>query len=74
MGKLQLLPCVTTDAPDILSGQVAAFSKPHEPFFFVLFPETEAKEQAEKRVLDWWVGDKTARYMKVVDVDEESGE
>lgn len=71
MGNLKLLPCQPEDAAEILAGQLAAFSNPPEPFFFVLFPENEAKEKAEKRTLDWWLGDTTARYMKVV--DEESG-
>ncbi|KAF8867266.1 hypothetical protein BDZ45DRAFT_609538 [Acephala macrosclerotiorum] len=71
MGNLKLLPCEPEDTAEILAGQFAAFSNPHEPFFFVLFPEDEGRERAVKRTLDWWLGDKTARYMKVV--DEESG-
>ncbi|KUJ20586.1 uncharacterized protein LY89DRAFT_578607 [Mollisia scopiformis] len=67
MGNLKLLPCEPADAAEILAGQIAAFSNPHEPFFFVLFPEDEEREKAVKRTLDWWLGDKTARYMKVVD-------
>lgn len=74
MGRLELLPCVASDVPAILSEQVAAFSNPHEPFFFVLFPEKEERARAEKRVLDGWTGDRTARYWKVVDVEEGSGE
>lgn len=74
MGKLVLLPAEHSDADEILAGQLAAFSKPVEPFFDILFPEavTEKKELAVKRTLDWWLGDESARYMKVV--DEESGE
>jgi hypothetical protein len=71
MGNLKLLPCQPEDVANILAGQIAAFSNPHEPFFFVLFPEEEEREKAVIRTLDWWLGDKTARYMKVV--DEESG-
>ncbi|CZR61111.1 uncharacterized protein PAC_11007 [Phialocephala subalpina] len=71
MGNLKLLPCEPEDAAEILAGQVAAFSNPRQPFFFVLFPEDEEKEKAVKRTLDWWLCDKTAKYMKVV--DEETG-
>ena len=72
MGELKLLPCSLSDAAEILEGQFAAFSNPHEEFFFCLFPKGEDREVAVKRVVEWWVGDESARYMKVVDV--ESGE
>lgn len=71
MGKLKLLPCEPSGVAEILAGQLAAFSNPREPFLFILFPEEEDRETAVKRALDWWLGDKTARYTKVV--DEESG-
>ena len=73
MGDFRLLPCEPSDAAEILAGQFAAFSSPYEPFFFVLFPETEERERAVKRTIDWWVGDESARYVKVVD-DETSKE
>jgi hypothetical protein len=72
MGELKLLPCSHSDAAEILEGQFAAFSDPHEEFFFCLFPKEEDREVAVKRAVEWWVGDESARYMKVVDV--ESGE
>ena len=72
MGELQLLPCSHSDAAEILEGQFAAFSNPHEEFFFCLFPKEEDREVAVKMTLEWWVEDESARYMKVVDV--ESGE
>lgn len=56
MGNLNLLPCEPQDAAEILAGQIAAFSNPREPFFFVLFPEDEDRERAVKRTLDWWLG------------------
>jgi len=71
MGNLKLLPCDYSDAPEILAGQRAAFGAPLEPFFDVLFPPTETEEKAVQRTLDWWVGDATARYMKVV--NDETG-
>ena len=71
MGNLRLLPCDPSDAPEILAGQFAAFGDPHEEFFFVLFPKDEAREKAVKRMVDWWLGDESAKYMKVV--DEETG-
>ncbi|TGO51132.1 hypothetical protein BCON_0168g00170 [Botryotinia convoluta] len=68
--NLRLLTCdPLTDAPAILAQQIAAFSNPHEPFFFVLFPETEEREKAVKRLVDNWVGDERAKYVKVVDGD-----
>lgn len=69
MGELRLLDCEPLDAAEILVGQFAAFSTPHEPFFFVLFPESEERERAVKRMLELWMGDKSARYVKVVDVE-----
>jgi hypothetical protein len=72
MGELKLLPCSHSDAAEILEGQFAAFSDPHEEFFFCLFPKGEDREVAVKRVVELWVEDESARYMKVVDV--ESGE
>ncbi|TVY25036.1 hypothetical protein LHYA1_G006461 [Lachnellula hyalina] len=69
MGELRLLPCDPSDAAEILAEQFAAFSSPNEPCFFILFPKIEARERAVKRMLDWWVGDESARYVKVVDVD-----
>jgi len=71
MGELRLLDCEPSDAAEILAGQFAAFSAPYEPFFFVLFPETEERERALKRMLEQWTGDASARYVKVVD---ETGE
>lgn len=68
--NLGLLPCdPLTDGPAILAQQIAAFSNPHEPFFFVLFPETEEREKAVRRLVDNWVGDLRAKYVKVVDGD-----
>ena len=72
MGKLVLLPAEVSDAAEILEGQIAAFGNPSEPFFRVLFPQTQAKEDSIKRMVDWWLGDESAKYMKVV--DEETGE
>ncbi|KAI9644576.1 hypothetical protein NHQ30_006597 [Ciborinia camelliae] len=66
--NLRLLPCdPLVDGPALLSQQIAAFSNPHEPFFFVLYPKTEDGEKAAKRLIDSWVEDKSARYVKVVD-------
>lgn len=66
--NLRLLPCdPLVDGPALLAQQIAAFSNPHEPFFFVLYPETEDRENAVKRLLDNWVGDERVRYVKVVD-------
>lgn len=69
MGELRLLDCEPSDAAEILAGQFAAFGTPYEPFFFVLFPETEERERAVKRTLELWIGEKSARYVKVVDVE-----
>lgn len=69
MGELRLLPCDPSDAAEILAEQFAAFSSPNEPCFFILFPETEERDRAVKRMLDWWVGDESATYVKAVDVD-----
>ncbi|KAF7884667.1 uncharacterized protein EAF02_005003 [Botrytis sinoallii] len=72
--NLRLLPCdPLTDGSAILAQQIAAFSNPHEPFFFVLFPETEEREKAVKRLVDNWVGDERAKYVKVVDGDVNQG-
>ncbi|TVY45262.1 hypothetical protein LOCC1_G002909 [Lachnellula occidentalis] len=69
MANLRLLPCDPSDAAEILAEQFAAFSSPKEPCFFIGFPETEERERAVKRMLDWWMGDESAKYMKAVDVD-----
>ncbi len=37
--------------------------------FFVLFPKEEEREKGVKRMLDMWLGDPTATYIKVVDTD-----
>jgi hypothetical protein len=52
MGELKLLPCSHSDAAEILEGQFAAFSDPHEEFFFCLFPKEEDREVAVKRVVE----------------------
>lgn len=66
--NLRLLPCdPLIDGPALLAQQTAAFGDPHEPFFFVLFPETEEREKAVKRLVDIWLSDKNAKYVKVVD-------
>jgi hypothetical protein len=66
--NLRLLPCdPLTDGPAILSQQIAAFSNPIEPFFFVLYPPTEKFENAVKRTVDRWLADAGAKYVKVVD-------
>ncbi|TGO90114.1 hypothetical protein BPOR_0078g00040 [Botrytis porri] len=66
--SLRLLPGdPLTDGPAILAQQIAAFSNPHEPFFFVLFPETEEREKAVERLVDNWVRDEKAKYVKVAD-------
>jgi hypothetical protein len=35
----------------------------------VLFPKEEEREKGVKRMLDMWLGDPTATYIKVVDTD-----
>ncbi|PQE11077.1 hypothetical protein CJF31_00000827 [Rutstroemia sp. NJR-2017a BVV2] len=66
--NLRLLPCdPLIDGPEILSQQIAAFSNPVEPFFFVLYPPTEKFENAVKRTVDRWLADAGAKYVKVVD-------
>ncbi|QSZ28819.1 hypothetical protein DSL72_003324 [Monilinia vaccinii-corymbosi] len=68
--NLRLLPCdPLVDGPAIHAQQTAAFSDPPEPFIFVLFPETEEREKAVKRLVDSWVGDEKATYLKVVHED-----
>jgi hypothetical protein len=67
MGDLELVPCTPSDTSDILDGEIAAFSNPYEPFFFVLFPESESKARAMERIQDSWPRDETERWMKVVD-------
>ncbi|KAB8289629.1 hypothetical protein EYC80_010543 [Monilinia laxa] len=65
--NLRLLPCdPLVDGPALLAQQIAAFSNPHEPFFFVLFPETEEREKAVKRFVSIWLSDKNAKYVKIV--------
>ncbi|CAD6446526.1 2488cd33-e6a8-49a4-968a-2870a04c78cf [Sclerotinia trifoliorum] len=65
--NFRVLPCdPKLDGPAILTQQTAAFSDPREPFFFVLFPETEETEKAVRRLVDIWLGDEKARYVKVV--------
>lgn len=70
MGKLKLFPVEPSDAAEILALQFAAFGD-QEPFWEVLFPLSEAREHAILRFLDGWLGDKSAKYVKVI--DEESG-
>ncbi|KAJ8061241.1 hypothetical protein OCU04_010311 [Sclerotinia nivalis] len=66
--NLRVLPCdPKLDGPALLAQQIAAFSNPREPFFFVLFPETEERERAVRRLVDIWLEDEKARYVKVVD-------
>jgi hypothetical protein len=66
--NLRLLPCdPLIDAPAILSQQIAAFSNPVEPFFFLLYPSTEKFEDAVKRSVDRWLADAEAKYVKVID-------
>jgi hypothetical protein len=38
-----------------------------EPVFFLLFPKEEEREKGVKRMVDWWLDDPTATYIKVVD-------
>jgi hypothetical protein len=40
-----------------------------EPVFFLLFPKEEEREKGVKRTIDWWQGDPTATYIKVVDTE-----
>jgi hypothetical protein len=40
-----------------------------EPVFFLLFPNEEDREKGVKRMVDWWLNDPTATYMKVVDTE-----
>jgi hypothetical protein len=40
-----------------------------EPVFFLLFPKEEDREKGVKRMIDWWLGDPTATYIKVVDTE-----
>jgi hypothetical protein len=40
-----------------------------EAGFFVMFPKEEEREKGAKRLLDFWLGDSTATYMKVVDTE-----
>ena len=40
-----------------------------EPVFFLLFPKEEEREKGVKRMIDWWQGDPTATYIKVVDTE-----
>lgn len=66
--NLRLLPCdPLVDGPALLAQQIAAFSNPREPFFFVLFPETEEREKAVRRLVDIWVSDEKAKYVKIID-------
>jgi hypothetical protein len=38
-----------------------------EPGFFLQFPKEEERDKGVKRMVDWWLGDPTATYMKVID-------
>jgi hypothetical protein len=48
------------------SGSDSLYS---EPVFFLLFPKEEEREKGVKRMVDWWLGDPTATYVKVVDTE-----
>jgi hypothetical protein len=37
--------------------------------FFLQFPKEEERDKGVKRMVDWWKGDPTAKYMKVVDTE-----
>ncbi|KAE9365496.1 hypothetical protein N431DRAFT_387799 [Stipitochalara longipes BDJ] len=66
---LQLLIAEPSDAREILEMHMASFSDPYEWGFFVLFPKEEEREKGVKRMLDLWLGDPTATYIKVVDTE-----
>jgi hypothetical protein len=38
-----------------------------EPVFFLLFPKEEERQKGVVRMVDWWLGDPTATYIKVID-------
>lgn len=40
-----------------------------EPVFFLLFPQEEDRVKGVKRMVDWWLNDPTATYIKVVDTE-----
>lgn len=40
-----------------------------EPAFFLQFPKEEEREKGAKRMVDWWLDDPTATYIKVVDTE-----
>lgn len=72
MGELKLVECEASDAPELLAGHNKAFTDPIwvEPFFEVLWPEKgERIKVAHKRFLEQWLGDKSSRYIKIVDAD-----
>ncbi|KUJ11291.1 uncharacterized protein LY89DRAFT_655081 [Mollisia scopiformis] len=66
---LQLLVAEPSDALEILEMQIASFKDPYEWGFYVLFPEKEDREKGVKRMLDLWLNDPTATYIKVVDTE-----
>jgi len=66
---LRLLKAEPSDALEILEMHMAAFTDPPEPVFFALFPPDEEREKGVKRMIDWWVNDPTATYIKVVDTE-----
>ncbi|KAE9381222.1 hypothetical protein N431DRAFT_476098 [Stipitochalara longipes BDJ] len=66
---LRLLQAEPSDALEILELNIASFSDPYQPGFFVLYPKEEKREKGAKRMLDLWLSDPTAIYMKVVDTE-----
>ncbi|KAG0649796.1 hypothetical protein D0Z07_3531 [Hyphodiscus hymeniophilus] len=68
---LLLLEAEPADALEILEMHIASFSNPLERSFFVFFPAEEPRDQGVKRMIDGWLGDPTATYLKVV--EPESG-
>jgi len=48
---------------------IAAFSTPYEPVFFQVYPIEEERDKGVKRLIDWWLDDPTATYLKVVDTE-----
>ncbi|KAE9362923.1 hypothetical protein N431DRAFT_357855 [Stipitochalara longipes BDJ] len=67
--SLQLLEAEPSDALEILEMHMAAFTDPYEAVFFQWFPKEEDRDKSVKRMVDWWLGDPTTKYIKVVDGD-----
>ncbi|PMD62255.1 uncharacterized protein K444DRAFT_524117 [Hyaloscypha bicolor E] len=65
--SLLLLQAEPSDALEILEMHIAAFTDPYEQGFFLQFPKEEERDKGVKRMVDWWLGDPTATYMKVID-------